>query len=43
MILWLVWREEKPNTAKAVGMGALIYVGFYALMLLVGGCAALLG
>jgi len=43
LILWLVWREEKPNTAKAVGMGALIYVGFYALMLLVGGCAALLG
>ena len=23
-ILWLVWRDEKPKTAKAVGIGALI-------------------
>lgn len=43
LILWLVWREEKPNNAKAAGMGALIYVGFYVLMMLIGGCAAMLG
>lgn len=43
LILWLVWREDKPNNAKAAGMGALIYAGFYAVMLLVGGCSAFLG
>lgn len=25
-ILWLVWRDEKPKTAKAVGIGALVSV-----------------
>ncbi|MDU1910885.1 hypothetical protein [Fusobacterium sp.] len=24
LILWLVWRDEKPKTAKAVGIGALV-------------------
>ncbi|RGY65640.1 hypothetical protein DXA30_04390 [Fusobacterium ulcerans] len=24
LILWLVWRDEKPRTAKAVGIGALV-------------------
>ena len=42
LILWLVWKDSKPNTAKAAGMGALIYAGFYVLMLLVGGCSAML-
>lgn len=23
-ILWLVWRDEKPKTAKVLGIGALI-------------------
>ena len=42
LILWLVWKDSKPNTAKAAGVGALIYLGFYVLMLLVGGCSAML-
>lgn len=42
LILWLVWKDSKPNCAKAAGMGALIYLGFYVLMLLVGGCSAML-
>lgn len=24
LILWLVWRDEKPKTAKALGIGALV-------------------
>lgn len=24
LILWLVWRDEKPKTAKVVGIGALV-------------------
>lgn len=24
LILWLIWRDEKPKTAKAVGIGALV-------------------
>ena len=36
LILWLVWRTEKPKTAKAVGIGALISacisVGIYVLI-----------
>ena len=32
-ILWLVWRDEKPKTAKVLGIGALIstiiFIAFY--------------
>lgn len=26
LILWLVWKDEKPKTAKAAGIGALVAV-----------------
>lgn len=31
LILWLVWKDSKPNTAKAAGIGALVSVGLAAL------------
>lgn len=31
LVLFLVWHDEKPKTAKAAGMGALICVGLFAL------------
>ena len=31
LILWLVWKDTKPQTAKAVGIGALVSVGLAAL------------
>ena len=40
LILFLVWKDTKPNSAKAAGMGALISVVlsfiFYLLMFFVG-------
>lgn len=40
LVLFLVWREEKPRTAKAAGIGALISVGiavlWYAIIFLIG-------
>lgn len=40
LILFLVWRDQKPLTAKAAGMGALIWlcvtVVFYVLAIVVG-------
>lgn len=40
LILYLVWKDNKPITAKAAGKGALISViisvGFYVLSLLLG-------
>lgn len=46
LILYLVWKDTKPNCAKAVGIGALVSViisaVFYILILLLGiGSAAL--
>lgn len=47
LILFLVWKDTKPKTAKAAGIGALVavvvYVVFYILMFVVGiaGAAAL--
>lgn len=39
LILYLIWNQEKPKTAKAVGIGALISVGFsivyYIIMMVV--------
>lgn len=31
LILFLVWKDTKPNTAKAAGIGALVSVGAYIL------------
>ena len=40
LILFLVWKDTKPNSAKAAGIGALVSVGlsvlFYVLMFLIG-------
>lgn len=45
LILFLVWKDEKPNTAKAAGIGALVSVGlsvvFYILSAVVGVLSAL--
>ncbi len=46
LILFLVWKDTKPKTAKAAGLGALISVAvgiaFYALMFIIGiGSAAM--
>lgn len=32
LILFLVWKDTKPNTAKAAGIGALVCVGVYVLL-----------
>ena len=40
LVLFLVWKDQKPRTAKAAGLGALVSVGLGALwylMVLVGG------
>ncbi len=38
--LFLVWKDTKPKTAKAAGIGALVcvvvYVVFYVLMMVLG-------
>lgn len=31
LILFLVWKDTKPRTAKAAGIGALVSVGLYVL------------
>ena len=40
LILFLVWKDTKPKTAKAAGVGALVSVGiaivYYILMLVLG-------
>lgn len=46
LILFLVWKDTKPRTSKAAGIGALVsvivYVVFYVLMFVIGlGAAAL--
>ncbi|MBD5556826.1 MAG: hypothetical protein HDQ95_16170 [Roseburia sp.] len=46
LILFLVWKDSKPKTAKAAGIGALVcvivYVVFYILMAVLGIGAGLL-
>lgn len=40
LVLFLVWRDQKPRTAKAAGMGALVAVclwAFWYLVAIVGG------
>ena len=40
LVLFLVWKDTKPNSAKAAGIGALVSVGlgflFYFLIFLLG-------
>ena len=36
LILFLVWKDTKPNTAKAAGIGALISVGISVVFYLIG-------
>ena len=47
LILFLVWKDTKPKTAKAAGIGALVSVGisvaYYILMMVIGIGAGLLG
>lgn len=35
LVLYLVWKNEKPKTAKAAGKGALVYIIFYILFLII--------
>ena len=35
LILYLVWKDEKPESAKAAGIGALISVGLSLLITLI--------
>lgn len=45
LILFLVWKDTKPKTSKAAGIGALVcviaYVVFYVLMFVIGLGAAM--
>lgn len=34
LVLYLVWRNDKPKDAKAAGIGALIYLGLYIVLLI---------
>lgn len=47
LILFLVWKDTKPKTAKAAGIGALVSVGisvvYYILVMVIGIGAGLLG
>ncbi len=40
LILYLIWKNERPRTAKSAGLGALISVGisvlYYIVVLLIG-------
>lgn len=40
LVLFLVWKDSKPKTAKSAGIGALVSVGslviFYALLFFIG-------
>ena len=35
LILFLVWRKERPKDAKAVGLGALVSVAFEAAVIII--------
>lgn len=45
LVLFLVWKDQKPKTAKAAGIGALVSVIlsvlFYVLMFIIGIAAAM--
>ena len=45
LVLYLVWKDQKPRTAKAAGIGALVAVGlsvFWYILALVGGISVAL-
>lgn len=46
LILFLVWKDEKPDASKAAGIGALVSVGvsvaFYIISIIIGVFAGLL-
>ena len=46
LILFLVWKDQKPKTAKAAGIGALVSVGIsvvcYVLSMVLGIAAGLM-
>jgi hypothetical protein len=42
LVLYLVWMNDRPNTAKAAGMGALISVGVSILFYIIAAAAGLL-
>ena len=35
LILYLLWKDSKPKTAKAAGIGALIYAGCFVVYMIV--------
>lgn len=35
LVLFLVWKDQKPKTAKAAGIGALVCVGFWIVYYIV--------
>lgn len=39
LILFLVWKDQKPNTAKAAGIGALVSVCIYIVLYIIGAVA----
>lgn len=47
LVLFLVWKDTKPKTAKSAGIGALVsvilYVLFYALVVVAGFSSAIMG
>ncbi len=47
LILWIVWKDSKPKSAKAAGTGFLIYVAFavisYVIIIATGVSVAELG
>ncbi len=51
LILWILWKNEKPKTAKAAGIGALVsvivsvvfYVIYFVILAAAGGLAAIYG
>lgn len=42
LILWLVWKDEKPKCAKSAGIDALVGFILSILLGLMSGCASLL-
>lgn len=45
LVLYLVWKDQKPKTAKAAGIGALVAVGlsvFWYILALMGGISVAL-
>ena len=34
LILYFIWRKEKPKTAKSLGKGALLYLALYIMLLI---------